>query len=127
MSGTAVAPILIGLTGATFLLTAETGGIIQSFQRNVESKKIAVYDGSVGATTGMVFHDPHATYTVKIITTGSTGLAAATPGATITLANTSSGNGVTTGGVYADSIQLSHDAEQLQTLTITAEQWPAIT
>ncbi len=87
-------PILLGLSGATFLLTAESGGIIQSFSRNTDRKKIEVVDGSVGYTTGLVYWDPKATYNVRVITTASTGVPAASPGVALTLANTTTGNGV---------------------------------
>lgn len=119
-------PILLGLSGATFLMTNEPGGMIQSFQRRTTRKKILVYDASVGKTTGKVYHDPMATYDVRIITTAGTGLAAAAPGIAVTLANTTSGNGVSTGGVYVDDTTLSHNAESLQEFSFTAEQSPAI-
>ena len=119
----AVSPILIGLTGATFLLTAETGGLIQSFSRNTSSKNIDVYDAAVGYTVGHVFHDFVADYSIDLISTGTTGIAATSPGVSLTLANTTAGGGVDTGTIYTLSTGLAHSGEQLRRRTVTAKQW----
>lgn len=119
-------PILLGLTGATFLMTAESGGLIQSFSRQTTRKKIMVYDASVGYTTGKVYHDASGTYNVRLITTAATGVPAASPGVTVSLANTTTGNGVSDGGVYCETTSLDHQAENLREFTLTAEQLPGI-
>lgn len=119
----AATPIIIGLSGATFLLTAETGGIIQNYSRNTTSKLIDVYDPTLGYTTGHVFHDFTADYSVEIILTGDTGVAAASPGVALTLANTDTGNGVDSGTIYTLSTSLSHAGEQLRRFSTTAKQW----
>lgn len=119
-------PILIGLSGATFLLTAETGGIIQSYSRRTQRQEIPVYNAAVGYTTGSVFHDPSANYTVRIITTGNTGVAAAAPGTALTLANTTSGNGVSSGGIYTTSTSLDHNGGALREFSAEAIQRPGI-
>ena len=85
-------PIIIGLPGVTWLLTAESGGAIQSFERHTQRTKLPVYDASVGKTTGIVFHDPRAEYTIEIIQTGNLGLALASPGVVLTLNSTVTGN-----------------------------------
>lgn len=119
-------PILLNLTGATFLLSAETGGIIQSFSQSDSRKKLEVYDGASGKTTGLVYHDPRATFNVRIISTGTTGVAAASPGVALTLANAATTNGVATGGIYTDTVERGHQAGQLQEFTVTATQIPGI-
>lgn len=122
-------PITIGLAGTTFLLTAETGGLIQSFSRATNSKVIDVYDASLGYTVGSVYHDFFADYNVKIITTGDgaqTGIADAAPGVALTLANISSGNGVDGGGIYTRSTTLDHQGGQLQEFTAVAKQFPGV-
>src|SRR5690242_12265659 len=120
-------PIIVGLSGVTWLLTGETGGAIQSYSREVTRKFNFVYDAGVGKTTGFVAHDPNAKYEIEIIQTGNTGLAAASPGVVITLNSTTAGNGVTTGGIYTESIRLRHSGEDFRRLTISAFQYPAIT
>src|SRR4051812_18556509 len=123
-------PILVGLTGAVFLLTVETGGRIQSFERTTGSKTMPVYNAAVGMTDGQVFHDFIATYTVEIITirtTGAlTGMGLAAPGGAYVLENVSTGNGVSAGGVYVLTTRLSHQGENLERMTVTAEQRPGI-
>jgi hypothetical protein len=119
-------PILLNLSGATFLLTAESGGIIQSFSRNTDRQKIEVYDGAVGYTTGIVYHNPKATYNVRVITTAATGICAASPGVALTLANTTTGNGVAAGGIYTDTTALSHNGGSLREFTVTATQMPGV-
>lgn len=119
----AVSPILLGLSGATFLLTAETGGIIQSYSRNTGSKWIDVYDASVGYTIGHVAHDFFADYSVEVISTGSTGVCGTSPGVALTLANVTTGGGVDSGTIYTLSTGLSHGSENLRRRTVTAKQW----
>lgn len=119
-------PILLGLSGAVFLLSAESGGFIQSYQRKTGSSMVKVYDASVGQTVGKVYHDFVATYDVRLITTATTGVSGAAPGVAVTLANTSTGNGVTAGGIYTSDTTLSHNAGQLQEFSLTAEQMPGI-
>lgn len=119
-------PIIIGLSGATWLLTAETGGAIQSFQRTTSRKKNEIYDAAVGKTTGLVFHDPRAEYSIELIQTGNTGLALASPGVVLALASTVTGNGVTTGGIYTNDVQLRHSGQDFRRLTVSATQYPAI-
>lgn len=123
-------PITIGLAGTTFLLTAETGGLIQSFSRATNSKVIDVYDASLGYTVGSVYHDFFADYNVKIITTGGseapTGIFDSAPGVPLTLASISSGNGVDGGGIYTRSTTLDHQGGQLQEFTAVAKQFPGV-
>lgn len=120
-------PIIIGLQGATWLLTAETGGAIQSFERTTSRKKNEIYDASVGKTTGLVFHDPRAEYSIEIIQTSSAGLALASPGVALTLNSTVTGNGVTTGGIYVNDMRLRHSGQDFRRMTVSATQYPAIT
>lgn len=119
----AASPILIGLSGATYLMTAETGGLIQNYTRGTGSKLIEVYDPTVGYTTGFVFHDFTADYNVEIITTGATGVAAASVGVALTLANTTTGGGVASGTIYTLNTNLTHTGENLRRWSVTAKQW----
>jgi hypothetical protein len=111
-------PILLNLSGATFLLTAETGVIIQSFERTVDSKIKEVFNAAVGATTGSVFYDFKAEADFNAILNGTTGVALAQPGVALTLANDLSvggnKNGVNAGGVYVRSVKINHQGEDLR-------------
>ena len=117
-------PILLGSLTANgvFLMTSETGIIIDSFTRVVDSSKFDFYDGSEGYTSGTVYHDFKAVYTVKGAANGNTGIMAASIGVALTIANTSTGNGVASGTIYTDRFELGHQAQQLREATCTAMQ-----
>ena len=119
-------PILVNLAGTTFLLTAETGGIIQAFSRSTERQFIWVYDAAVGYDIGFVAHNPAANYTVRVIRNGNNGIPAASPGVALTLANTTTGNGVSSGGIYCLVPTLDHQGGQLREYSVTAIQKPGI-
>ena len=119
-------PVLVNLSGCTFLLTAETGGIIQSSDRTVDSKDKEVFDASRGATIGDVYYDFKAMQPVEAILNGTTGIAAAQPGVAIVLANDlgigTNKNGVSAGGLYTQSVQISHRGEDLRSISLTTKQ-----
>jgi hypothetical protein len=123
-------PVSLGAgTSTSFLLQAETGLIIESFSRKTESKSIEIYDGSVGYTTGEIFHDFMATYSVKGKTNVSgsrSGIAVAAPGVAVTIANLNTGNGVTSGGIYTKSTSVDHSNEQVEEFSLDAVQRPGI-
>lgn len=124
-------PILQNLVGMTFLLTAESGILIQNFGRNTGRERIDVYDASLGYDVGFCSHNPTGTYNIKGRTTSALGLAAAAPGISLAIANLSFGNGVGTtalnaGGIYTDTVALEHAEKEFRALTITATQKPGI-
>jgi hypothetical protein len=112
-------PIKLGAlaTNGVFLMTSETGIIISSFNRVVDSDKLDFFDGSMGKTTGIIYFDFKAKYTIKGAYNGSTGIAGASIGVILSITNTSSGNGVSTGGIYTDSFALDHSAKNLREVT----------
>ena len=125
------APISQNLAGMTFLMTAESGILIQNFSRQTARERIDVYDASVGYDTGFLGHNPSATYNIKGRTTAATGIAAAAPCLALLVANVTYGNGVGTteadaGGVYTDTVSLDHAEKQFQEITVTATQKPGI-
>lgn len=119
-------PIMINLASATFLLTAETGVIIQSSERSVESKVKEVFNAAVGYTIGYVFYDFVANADFSAIVNGTTGLAVAAPGVALSLANDlgigAAKNGVATGGTYTRSVRVSHQGEDLRMISGTTVQ-----
>lgn len=114
-------PILINLTGSTFLLTAETGAIIQSGERTVDSKMKEVFNAAVGYTVGYVFYDFTANQDFNAVVSGTTGVAIAAPGVALTLANDlgigTAKNGVAAGGLYTKSVRISHQGEDLRMIS----------
>jgi len=117
-------PILLGAlaTNGVFLMTSETGIIIDSFTRIVDSSKFDFYDGSQGFISGTVYHDFKAVNTVKGAANGSTGIMAASIGVAQTITNTQTGNGVSTGTQYVDRFEIGHQAGQLREVTCTMMQ-----
>jgi hypothetical protein len=117
-------PIKLGAlaTNGVFLMTSETGIIINSFQRTIDSDKLDFYDGSAGKTTGVIYHDFKAKYNIKGAVNGATGIMAASIGVILTITNTSSGNGVATGGIYTDSFQLDHQPKNLREVNVQMTQ-----
>lgn len=124
-------PVLINLASATFLLTAETGAIIQSADRSVESKLKEVFDASKGYVIGYVFYDFVANQDFNAIVNGTTGLAVAAPGVVLVQANDlgigTNKNGVATGGTYTRSVRVSHQGEDLRMISGTTIQRHGIT
>jgi hypothetical protein len=117
-------PILLGslATNGTFLMTSEDGIIINSYQRKTSSDQINFFDGSVGQTTGRVLFDFKADYTIKGAVNGLSGIMAAVVGSKLTFANTSTGFGVSQGGIYVDSVMLDHTPKNLREVTVTMTQ-----
>ena len=117
-------PILLGAlaSNGVFLMTSETGIIIDTFNRTIDSSKFDFYDGSKGYISGTVYHDFKATYNIKGAANGSTGIMAASIGVAQTITNTSTGNGVASGTIYTDRFELGHSAGQLREATWGAMQ-----
>ena len=117
-------PILLGslASNGVFLMTSETGIIIDSFTRVVDSSKFDFYDGSKGFISGTVYHDFKAVTTIKGAANGNTGIMAASIGALQVITNTSTGNGVASGTLYTDRFELGHQAGQLREATWTGMQ-----
>jgi hypothetical protein len=122
-------PIKLGAlaTNGVFLMTSETGIIINSYQRNVDSDKLDFYDGSQGRITGVIYHDFKAQYTIKGAVNGSTGIMAATIGSALSFSNTATGAGVATGGIYVDKVDLNHAPKNLREVSVQMTQRDGIT
>lgn len=119
-------PIIQGLVGLTFLLTAEAGIIISNYSRNTQREWIWVYDATVGYDVGFVGHNPDAQYQVSGKRSGGTGLAAAAPCVAINLAGTTVGNGVDTGTVFSQTVGSSHAEKGFREMSISAIQKPGV-
>ncbi len=124
-------PILIDLASAVFLMTAETGVIIQSGERSVDSKMREVFNAAVGWTDGYVFFDFTATQDFSAIVNGTTGHCLAAPGVALTHANDLSigaaKNGVAAGGAYTRSVRITHQGEDLRMISGNTVQRHGIT
>lgn len=119
-------PILVNLTGLVFVISAEAGIIVQSFERATNREFQFVFDMSVGYDVGFAAFNPTATYSVRGRYTGSTGISGASPGVAVTIANATTLNGVTTGGIYTQTVSISHGEKGFREISVTAIQKPGI-
>ena len=112
-----------------FLFSAETGIYIESFGRKTDSKKVSFYNAAAGYTDSEIYHDFKAMYDVKgkFISASNTGVAVASPGVAVTLANLTTGNGVTGGGIYTQNTSFDHTGEQAADFSINAQQLAGLT
>lgn len=121
-----MSPILVNLTGLIFLMQAETGIMVQQFERTTSRTREDVFDASVGYDTGFVAFNPQAEYTVRGRVSGASGVAVAAPGVAVTFGNLTTGNGVTAGGIYTLTTAISHGEKGFREITVTALQKPGI-
>lgn len=88
-----MAAIIFGVTGATFGLTAETGGLIQSLKSTSKVEK-EVTKNEQGESARVTYYDPTTEVEAEWVPTGATGISAAAVAAELTgLSNTMLGSG----------------------------------
>jgi len=111
---------------AFFTATAETGVSIEGLNRDTSSKKKEVFNMAGGYTAAEVYFDFVANLSVNAIVNGVTGLAVAQPSVVYSFANDLSigtnKNGVSAGGYYVQTVGISHQAEDLRMITVSAQQ-----
>jgi hypothetical protein len=113
-------------TGFAFALTAETGINIESFTQSFRKKKKEI-PNHTGETAGLIYYDPMSSGTVTGEVSGSTGVAAAEPGVSLTIANIISGHGVAAGLVFCDEVTREKGREDLSKITVPFSRYPLIT
>ena len=117
-----MAVITIGTTGATWGLTAETGILVQTSSDKTSRKKNEVRDNQ-GDVALVGYYNPLRKLAISGVIVGSTGIAAAAPGVALTIANIGTTNGVTTGGVYCDDVELAGTNTEFKKITTNATQY----
>lgn len=115
----------IGTTGLFWGITAESGVLLQSYERKISRDKKEVKNES-GEVSGLSYYNIRASYSFDAFTTGSSGLAAIAPGSAYSFANSVSGNGVTAGSVYIDEVTVNRTNEDFQKISGSASQYPLI-
>jgi hypothetical protein len=121
-----MAVITIGATGATWGLTAETGLLVQTSTSKDTREKNQVRDEQ-GDFALVSFYNPTQSITVAGVLIGTTeGIAAAAPGVALTVANINILNGVTTGGVYSDDVDVSKGNTEFKKISVNATRYPLI-
>jgi hypothetical protein len=112
-----MAATTIGTTGLQFGITAEAGGLVQSFTetRNVERAEIRNASGEV---VGAAMYNPTDSFSFS---TTITGAYATTAGAVLTtLANATS----TGGKIVVDSVTANRTSEGFVTVDVSATRFP---
>jgi hypothetical protein len=108
-----------------FGCSAETGILINSYSRQVSREKAEVMDND-GDVVAVSFFKPTAAISIEGTINGTTGVMAAVPGVALTIASTTSGNGITGGSVLVDSVTRSETSEGFATFSVEATQYPSI-
>ena len=121
-----MAVITKGTTGCVWGLTAEVGILVQTVGAKTTIEKNEVRN-EAGEFVAIAFYNPTKTYSVAgVMTGGAGGIATASVGAVLTLVNTASGNGVTTGLILTDDIDIQKTNTDWQKISVNATQRPLI-
>lgn len=114
-----MAATLLGTSGLSFGITAESGGLVQSFSETRNIQRAEARNGS-GEVVGLSMYNPTKSFSYTLLTTATMSTAA---GATLTsIANASD----TSGKVVVDSITISKSSDGWQTASINATQFPNV-
>jgi phosphatidylglycerophosphate synthase len=108
-----------------FGATAETGIILSSFSRSVQSSKSELMDED-GDIVAVSYYGKTATISIAGAINGTTGVATAAVAGLLTLANTTTEFGVTGGKIVVDSVSSEQGSDAFKTLTIEATQYPSL-
>jgi phosphatidylglycerophosphate synthase len=108
-----------------FGATAETGIILSSFSRSVQSSKAELMDED-GDIVAVSHYGKTATISLTGAINGTSGVATAAVGGLLTLANTTTEFGVTGGKIVVDSVSSEQGSDAFKTLTIEATQYPSL-
>ena len=117
-----MAVITIGSTGATWGLTAETGLLVQT-QTAKDTREKNQVRNEQGDFALVSFYNPTQSISYSGVVIGTTGAAAAAPGVVLVLANASILNGMTTGGIYVDDVDVSKGNTEFKKLSGNATRY----
>lgn len=109
----------------TFGATAETGIILSSFSRSVQSSKAELMDED-GDIVAVSYYGKTATISLSGAINGSSGVATASVGGLLTLANATTEFGVTGGKIVVDSVSSEQGSDAFRTISIEATQYPSL-
>ena len=108
-----------------FGATAETGIILSSFSRSVQSSKAELMDED-GDIVAISHYGKTATISLTGAINGSSGVATAVVGGLLTIANLTTEFGVTGGKIVVDSVSSEQGSDAFKTLKIEATQYPSL-
>jgi len=121
------ATVITSSTAANVIFgaTAETGVILSSFSRSVQSSKSELMDED-GDIVAVSYYGRTATISIAGAINGSSGVATASVGSLLTIANATTEFGVTGGKIVVDSVSSEQGSDAFKTLTIEATQYPSL-
>ena len=121
------ATVITSSTAANVIFgaTAETGVILSSFSRSVQSSKSELMDED-GDIVAVSYYGRTATISIAGAINGSTGVATASVGSLLTIANATTEFGVTGGKIVVDSVSSEQGSDAFKTLTVEATQYPSL-
>jgi hypothetical protein len=121
------ASVITSSTAASVIFgaTAETGIILSSFSRSVQSQKAELMDED-GDIVAVSHYGRTATISLTGAINGSSGVATASVGGLLTLANATTEFGVTGGKIVVDSVSSEQGSDAFKTLSIEATQYPSL-
>lgn len=109
----------------TFGATAETGIILSSFSRSVQSSKSELMDED-GDIVAVSYYGATATISISGAINGTSGVATASVGGLLTLANVTTAHGVSGGKIIVDSVSSEQGSDSFKTISIEATQYPSL-
>jgi hypothetical protein len=119
---------LFGNADLVWGLTAETGILVQSYEKAVSGSEVLAKDEE-GETVGVSYYDPVADHSVEghIASSPLSGAAAAEFGTALAIANESTyGGGVAAGDIICNNVTFRLENENYNMVTATARQWPGV-
>jgi hypothetical protein len=112
-------------SNVTFGATAETGIILSSFSRSVQSSKSELMDED-GDIVAVSYYGATATISLSGAINGTSGVATASVGALLTLANATTAHGVSGGKIIVDSVSSEQGSDSFKTISVEATQYPSL-
>jgi len=119
------ATVITSSTAANVIFgaTAETGLILSSFSRSVQSSKAELMDED-GDIVAVSHYGKTATISLSGAINGSSGVATASVGGLLTLANATTEHGVSGGKIIVDSVSSEQGSDAFKTISVEATQYP---
>jgi hypothetical protein len=109
----------------TFGATAETGIILSSYSRSAQSQKAELMDED-GDIVAVSHYGRTATISISGAINGTTGIATASVGGLLTLANSTTEFGVSGGKIVVDSVSSDQSSDTFKSITVEATQYPSL-
>ena len=109
----------------TFGATAETGIILSSFNRSVQGQKAELMDED-GDIVAVSSYGRTAKISIAGAINGSSGVATASVGSLLTIANATTEFGVTGGKIIVDTVSSEQGSDKFRTMSVEATQYPSM-